>query len=664
MGASHMKPSTQSEPVNLRELVSGPKHVSFADETSSQSQLSWHNVSGRLSVLGGRLSRLSNLSWGSSRSGPASPRSPVRPWSRVSRTRWSQATLEDPLVGCKTAWPVSLVESLFLPDFPVRKHCHQTIFSVEKTLGTGAFGKVYQVKHKESGELFALKILSKAHVVREGAVGQVRDEVSIQVACGHHPYIVSCPDRWQTRKQLYVLQELVPGGELRDLWLRHGSLHEQLVQLYVAEMAIALEFLHNAGVIFRDLKLENVLLDSEMHVKLIDFGLAKWLRFGNRTQTLCGTLQYMAPEVLEPQPYNHSVDWWSLGVVAFCLLSGNYPVPAAQDHVEMRCLLLSAQPRLPCHVSAPARALVARLLTPEPRHRLNSLLKLSREAWYANFNLDAVKAREVSARSIYDTFYPAGADASAGSESGRESDFIDFDATTVDESLGSCELVDEFPTLAGSPRRPVPAAVAASTPCRPAAAPAPELSLSPVSADSVVASSGVLSPHRTFRPPESRGRDVRPPVVAEGALVPAEAPHTPPLRAMQDTFEESSSGDILELRLPDAPSDSAECQCDLDVPELSPPAAAPPPAPVLNFYGCHEAGLGEGGEMERTGEGALFDAGPSQIATCVVTEDSLKRPGSSPVSRDEYDRIWKRPRTTAVADSWDDTDVSTEAVQV
>ena len=73
-----------------------------------------------------------------------------------------------------------------------------------------------------------------------------------------------------------------------------------------------------------------------------------------------------------------------------------YPVPAAEDHVEMRCVLLSTQPRLPCHVSAPARALVARLLTPEPRHRLNSLLKLSREAWFANYNLDAVKAREVS----------------------------------------------------------------------------------------------------------------------------------------------------------------------------------------------------------------------------------------------------------------------------
>ena len=276
---------------------------------------------------------------------------------------------------------------------------------------------------------------------------------------------------------------------------------------------------------------------------------------------------------------------------------------------------------------------------------------------------------QVSARSIYDTFYPADADASAGSESGRESDFIDFDATTVDESLGSCELVDEFPTLAGSPRRPPTAAAAASTPCRAGAAPVPELSLSPVSADSVVASSGVLSPHRTFRPPERPGRDVRdvraPSPAGEEAAAPSEPPHTPPLRAMQDTFDESSSGDILELRLPDAPSDGADCQCGLDVPSLSPqPAAAPPPPrsppPVLNFYGCREAELNENGESVKTGEDSLFAAGPSQGV--VVLEDSLKRPGSSPVSRDQYDRIWKRPRTAAVADSWDDTDVSSEAV--
>ncbi|XP_037076774.1 serine/threonine-protein kinase S6KL-like [Pollicipes pollicipes] len=288
--------------------------------------LSWsgfaHNVSGRLSLLGDRLSEMTSVSWRSGRSS-GSLRSPGRPWSRVSRKRWSQTTLEDPLLGCKTAWPVTLVESLFLPDFPIRERCHETLYRVVKTLGSGAFGKVYQVAHEEAGESYALKILSKAHVVREGAIAQVKDEVSIQAACGHHPYVVACPERWQTRKQLFVLQELVPGGELRDLWMRHGSLHEQLVQLYVAELATALDFLHNAGVIFRDLKLENVLLDGEMHVKLIDFGLAKWLRHGARTQTLCGTLQYVAPELLDLQAYSHAVDWWSLGVVAFCLLSGS-----------------------------------------------------------------------------------------------------------------------------------------------------------------------------------------------------------------------------------------------------------------------------------------------------------------------------------------------------
>lgn len=222
--------------------------------------------------------------------------------------RWNQSTLEDPLHSCKTAWPVTLAESLFISDFPIKDHNKETNYEVIKTLGSGAFGKVYQVKHKQSGDLFAMKVLSKAHIVREGAISQVKDEVSIQSACGHHPYIVGCPERWQSRKQLYVLQELVSGGELRDLLLRRGSLHEELVQLYVAELATALDFLHNAGVIFRDLKLENVLLDDAMHVKLIDFGLAKWLRFGSRTATLCGTLQYMGGCRMQPggAPGRHS----------------------------------------------------------------------------------------------------------------------------------------------------------------------------------------------------------------------------------------------------------------------------------------------------------------------------------------------------------------------
>ncbi|KAG8282074.1 ATP binding [Homalodisca vitripennis] len=118
-----------------------------------------------------------------------------------------------------------------------------------------------------------------------------------------------------------MISEYVCGGELWVLLNLYRSLPEDLVRLYVAEIALALNFLHNAGVIYRDMKLENVVLDEFGHIRLVDFGLSKRLKYGTRTSTLCGTLQFMAPEVFE-QNYGHAADWWSLGVVACLLLTG------------------------------------------------------------------------------------------------------------------------------------------------------------------------------------------------------------------------------------------------------------------------------------------------------------------------------------------------------
>ncbi|KAJ4439210.1 hypothetical protein ANN_07329 [Periplaneta americana] len=252
-----------------------------------------------------------------------------RPWSRVSRRsdvfcdcRWHQTTLSDPLVAAKTAWPVPYVEAIFLPEFKIKGETTEKDFMVIGTISKGAFGKVYKVVKKDSNEIYALKILSKSQIISENAVQQVKDEVSIQSMCGHNPFVVNCPFYWQGRKQLFIVSEYMPGGELLDLCQHCTVLPEELVRIYVAEIALAIDFLHNAGVIYRDLKLENILIDGEGHLRLVDFGLAKWLKYGSRTTTICGTRQYMAPEVLSMEPYGHAVDWWSLGVVACCLLTG------------------------------------------------------------------------------------------------------------------------------------------------------------------------------------------------------------------------------------------------------------------------------------------------------------------------------------------------------
>lgn len=129
--------------------------------------------------------------------------------------------------------------------------------------------------------------------------------------------------------------DYVPCGELLALWKRQGQFPEDVVRIYIAELAMVLDFLHLEGVIYRDLKMENILLDKDGHVQLTDFGLAKWLPSGERAKTICGTLQYMAPEVLYGQEYEHAADWWTLGILMYALLMGEFPISGPRDHREM-----------------------------------------------------------------------------------------------------------------------------------------------------------------------------------------------------------------------------------------------------------------------------------------------------------------------------------------
>lgn len=217
-----------------------------------------------------------------------------RPWSRVSRRRWNDSTLTNPLEASKTAWPVAYKESIFLPEFPISSDLLQKDFEIKETIAKGAFGQVYKVNKVTEDKDYALKVLSKAQVLGDNAVRQVKEEARIQSACGHHSFIAGAVSRWQTKKRLYIVSEFIPCGELLALLDRYKVFPEELVKIFVAEIAVAIDFLHNAGVIYRDLKPENILLDNSYHIKLIDFGLSKWVSIGSRTTTLCGTLQYMA----------------------------------------------------------------------------------------------------------------------------------------------------------------------------------------------------------------------------------------------------------------------------------------------------------------------------------------------------------------------------------
>ncbi|CAH1638305.1 unnamed protein product [Spodoptera littoralis] len=363
-----------------------------------------------------------------------------RPWSRVSRRRWNDSTLKNPLEASKTAWPVAHKESIFQPEFPITTDLLQKDFQIEETIAKGAFGEVYKVKKISENKEYALKVLSKSQIVNESAVRQVKEEARIQAACGHHSFIAGAVARWQTKKRLYIVSEYIPGGELLALLDKYGKLPEELVKIFVAEIAIAIDFLHNAGVIYRDLKPENILLDSDCHIRLIDFGLSKWLSIGSRTTTLCGTLKYMAPEVLSREPYGHAVDWWSLGVLTCRMLTDEYPAPAIgkrattdsdelvkKDSRGQNEASSSYQNRPPDHrhqsiqpvagalpesassLSNAARGLLMRLLERDPRVRIRNLRQLQQSAFYMKYNFEHVKMKKVSPRSILERHFPDGA---------------------------------------------------------------------------------------------------------------------------------------------------------------------------------------------------------------------------------------------------------------
>ncbi|EZA50124.1 Putative serine/threonine-protein kinase F31E3.2 [Ooceraea biroi] len=244
-----------------------------------------------------------------------------RSWSHASHRSWAKSTLQETHGSSKTVWPIPRFQSMFLPEFPVERVSLHAGYSFLDTIAKGAYGKVYKVQRQDTSEVFALKVISKATIVAENAVRQAKEEIAIQRMVGHHPFIINCMHRWQGRKTLYILMDYVSGGELHSLVDEYGCLPEEVVRIYVAEVALAIDFLHNAGIVHRDLKATNILLDENGHAVIIDFGLAKWLPRNERTNTLCGTPQYMAPEILRREHYGHEVDWWSLGVLTCFLLT-------------------------------------------------------------------------------------------------------------------------------------------------------------------------------------------------------------------------------------------------------------------------------------------------------------------------------------------------------
>ena len=247
-------------------------------------------------------------------------------------------------------------------------------FDVLTCLGKGSFGTVHLVKQKATGKLFAQKMFRKASLtVRKTLIEQTKTERAILENINRHPFIVNLYYAFQDQEKLYLILEYAQGGELFTHLAAEHMFPEETAAFYMAEMIVALNYLHETGIVYRDLKPENCLLDADGHLLLTDFGLSKEVAAeeADRCNSILGTWEYMAPEVIEGKFYDKAVDWWSLGAVAFDLLTGNPPF-TGNNNAKIQEKILKAKIKFPYFLTPDAKDLLTRLLRRDPRKRLGS----------------------------------------------------------------------------------------------------------------------------------------------------------------------------------------------------------------------------------------------------------------------------------------------------
>jgi serine/threonine protein kinase len=269
-------------------------------------------------------------------------------------------------------------------------------------LGKGSYGTVLLVRQRATGRLFAQKQFKKASItVHKKLIEQTKTERSILESVNRHPFIVNLYYAFQDHEKLYLILEYAQGGELFHHLAAERMFSEDVAAFYMAEMVLALDHLHRTvGVIYRDLKPENCLLDSEGHLLLTDFGLSKVsLDEDNPCRSFLGTVEYMAPEVIQGVDYGAAVDWWSLGALGYDLLTGAPPF-AGNNNAKIQEKIVKSKLSLPYYLSADAKDLLTRLLRKEPKKRLGfnmpkDLQSIKKHRFFRKIDWKKLEAREL-----------------------------------------------------------------------------------------------------------------------------------------------------------------------------------------------------------------------------------------------------------------------------
>ncbi|XP_038820169.1 serine/threonine-protein kinase N2 [Salvelinus namaycush] len=246
-------------------------------------------------------------------------------------------------------------------------------FKCVAVLGRGHFGKVLLAEYKSTGEMFAIKALKKGDIVARDEVDSLMCEKRIfeTVNSVRHPFLVNLFACFQTQEHVCFVMEYAAGGDLM-MHIHSDVFSEPRAIFYAACVVLGLQFLHEHKIVYRDLKLDNLLLDTEGYVKIADFGLCKeGMGFRDRTSTFCGTPEFLAPEVLTETSYTRAVDWWGLGVLVFEMLVGESPFPG-DDEEEVFDSIVNDEVRYPRFLSTEAISIMRRLLRRSPERRLGA----------------------------------------------------------------------------------------------------------------------------------------------------------------------------------------------------------------------------------------------------------------------------------------------------
>jgi len=292
--------------------------------------------------------------------------------------------------------PTVIAEAPAVPveQVPMRKVTADD-FETVSVIGRGGFGRVLLVRKKDTRKVYAMKVLKKSVIAARGEIEHTRTEKSV-LSKIDHPFLARLYYSFQNQENLYLIMDFINGGELFHHLSQQKRFSEDRTRFYSAQIVSGLEYLHSLGIIYRDLKPENLLLSSEGNIVMTDFGLSKegLQAKDSRTATFCGTPEYLAPEVIKGEQYTKAIDWWSVGTLIYEMLTGLPPF-YTEDEDNMYHKIMTADLVIPAFFSQQVADIIEQFLQRDPRARLQDPEIIKAHPWFRDTDWDKLLRLEV-----------------------------------------------------------------------------------------------------------------------------------------------------------------------------------------------------------------------------------------------------------------------------